>query len=720
MKRSVKVTVALIFVWLSSTAIGASLPRFDALRLDYRASDIRVLDSQGRLLQRMRADFEGRRGDWLGLDDVSPALIGAVIASEDRRFYAHNGVDLQAVAAAGWNRFVGSAQRGASTLTMQLAGLLDARHRRPAGGRGLIAKLNQALYAQALERRWSKQQILEAYLNLAPFRGELVGVDALSQVLFQKHASGLDAQEAALAAAMLRGPNVSAELLAKRACVLLVETRGEADCRDLKMFVDTKLRNGAVARVDRSELASHFARWVVTQDPPAPGAAVSTTISGALQHRVLAIVDRRLQALSGSNVRDAAVVVLENDSGAVLAYLGSSGKRSQAPWVDHAKALRQAGSTLKPFLYQQAIEQQRLTAVSLLDDGPLNLPTGNGLYVPRNYDERFSGWVSVRVALASSLNIPAVRALTMVDPGAFRDRLVSLGLPLEQRGDYYGYSLALGSADVSLLTLTNAYRALANLGKYSPIRLRPASDDSSVASAVQPVMQEAASWIVGDILSDTHARARTFGLDGPLTTPFWTAVKTGTSKDMRDNWTLGWSSRYTVGVWVGNSGGDAMREVSGVSGAGPIWHDIMTYLHGQAGSEPPPRPGNVHRAEVSFADALEPPRIDYFVGDTTLTHVKRVDAMGSAPTTARIVSPTDGAILALDPDIPPANQRVVFRAAASGPVAWRITGEDVVWSGEMLWMPRPGRHQIELLGEQGEVLDSLTLTVRGAAAVAAD
>src|SRR5690606_14107885 len=252
------------------------------------------------------------------------------------------------------------------------------------------------------------------------------------------------------------------------------------------------------------------------------------------QRRVLQIMDRRLHELAGSNVRDAAAVVLDNDSGQVLAYVGSSGRLSEAAWVDHARALRQAGSTLKPFLYQQAIEQQRLTTVSLLDDGPLNLTTGNGLYVPRNYDERFSGWVSVRTALASSLNIPAVRALTMVTPDAFRQRLVRLGLPLTHGGDYYGYSLALGSADVTLLSLTNAYRSLANLGRYSPVQFTLGRNQ-----AQKRVMDEAASWIVGDILSDRHARAPTFGLDGPLTTPFWTAVKTGTSRDMRDNWTVG-------------------------------------------------------------------------------------------------------------------------------------------------------------------------------------
>src|SRR5690606_37624264 len=156
--------------------------------------------------------------------------------------------------AAAWAVVTGAGQRGASTLTMQLAGLIENRHRRPAHGRGLLQKLDQAVYAQALERRWSKEQILEAYLNLVPFRGELVGVDALSRALFQKHASGLDVRESAIAAAMLRGRDVSASLLARRACGLLARTRQETDCFDMKLFVEARLRNQSSPRFDRSEL----------------------------------------------------------------------------------------------------------------------------------------------------------------------------------------------------------------------------------------------------------------------------------------------------------------------------------------------------------------------------------------------------------------------------------------------------------------------------------
>ena len=701
--------------------VGAAwaLPSYDKVRQAYRASDIVVQDRAGKPLQRVRADFHGRRGDWLALRDISPALRRAVVLSEDRRFRDHEGVDWRAVAAAAWGGLVHGQRRGASTLTMQLVGLVDTRFRRTHQRRSLAQKLDQAIQAQALEQLWTKDQILEAYLNLVSFRGELVGVDSLSRVLFQKHASGLDARESALAAVMLRGPNAPADVLARRACGLLRQMEASGECGGLADFVQISLLRRAAARGDSEGLAPHFARWVLGQHRLLPGQAVRTSIDAGLQRFVIEDMNRRLRALSRSNVRDAAVVVLDNATGQVLAYVGSSGPLSQAAWVDHARALRQAGSTLKPFLYAQAIEQQRLTAVSLLHDSPLNLATGNGLYIPRNYDEMFSGWVSVRTALASSLNIPAVRALTMVTPDAFQQRLAQLGLPLDRSGDFYGYSLALGSADVSLLTLSNAYRALANQGFYSPVQTQPLGLPPVDTRRVMPA---AAAWIVGDVLADRHARARTFGLDSPLGTPFWSAVKTGTSKDMRDNWCIGWSQYYTVGVWAGNSSGDSMRDVSGVTGAGPIWHDVMMRLHARTDSRQPAMPPGVTARKVSFEDGEEPPRRDYFVGDTALDVVSRSRLEAAEQDAApRIARPVDGTILALDPDIPPENQRLWLRAVnvaartAHG-VSWRIGDEALGTGGQASWLPRPGRHRVELLDAAGKVLDSVTVQVRGAQA----
>ncbi|MBV6307059.1 penicillin-binding protein 1C [Candidimonas humi] len=696
---------------------GAALPSYRQARLDYRASDVRILDRHGALLERVRLDYRGRRGDWVDLRDISPALQQAVILSEDRRFYQHAGVDWIAAAAAAWGNLWHTRRRGASTLSMQLVAMLEPGYGRGREGRSLRQKFEQAMQARRLERHWSKPQILEAYLNLAAFRGELVGVDALSRVLFGKHPSGLNAREAALAAVLLRGPNASPGVLRRRACRLLGEMGDGGECTGLAGFVRLSLEKAAGPLADTDSLAPQFARWLLQRHPAAAGQSLATTIDGGLQRYVLDSVDRNVRALRESNVRDAAVVVLDNRSGQVLAYVGSSGPMlSLTPQVDNARSLRQAGSTLKPFLYAQALQQERLTAVSLLDDAPLNLPTGGGLYIPRNYDNQFSGWVSVRTALASSLNIPAVRTLVMVTPDAFQQRLLRLGLPLDHSGDYYGYSLALGSADVTLLSLTNAYRALANEGRYSEAHVLPGTP----AGPWSRVYTRAAAWVVGDILSDRHARARTFGMDSPLTTPFWTAVKTGTSKDMRDNWTVGWSRRYTVGVWVGNSHGDSMRKVSGVSGAGPIWHDVMARLESGASASEPGMPPEVSRRHVSFDGGIEPDRSDVFIGDTAIDRVRlRAPLVRAEPVALRIAQPVDGTILALDPDIPPLNQKVWLRAAglsgqAAQNVRWQVDGKDVGTGAETPWAPWPGRHRVELLDGKGQLRDSAVIEVRGA------
>jgi penicillin-binding protein 1C len=187
-----------------------------------------------------------------------------------------------------------------------------------------------------------------------------------------------------------------------------------------------------------------------------------------LQRFAVASLQQHLRELQGRNVEDGAAVVLDNRSGEILAWVGSSGTLSQASEVDGVTALRQPGSTLKPFLYAQAIAEKRITAASLIEDSSAHIPTQNGLYIPQNYDRRFKGWVSARTALASSLNVPAVRTLVMVTPDAFFEQLKKLGLPLRESGGYYGFSLALGSSEVALLNLTNAYRALGNGGQYRP------------------------------------------------------------------------------------------------------------------------------------------------------------------------------------------------------------------------------------------------------------
>jgi penicillin-binding protein 1C len=329
-----------------------------------------------------------------------------------------------------------------------------------------------------------------------------------------------------------------------------------------------------------------------------------------------------------------------------------------------------------------------------------------------------------------------VRTLVMVTPHRFAKTLTALGLPLEQSGDYYGYSLALGSADVTLLSLTNAYRALANGGLAAP-----AADVARHAPLAQHrVFSADASYIIATVLSDNNARTRTFGFDSPLATRFFSAVKTGTSKDMRDNWTVGYTSRYTVGVWVGNADGQPMWDVSGVTGAAPIWAAIVGYLHRQVPGIAPRAPAGVVQTRVTFDGNIEPARNEWFVSGTqtpTVALAATVATAGSAAANAtatarmaaapastranaapRIGSPADGTLFALDPDIPAARQRIVFERASgsSGRSRWRLDGKPLGRDERVMWLPWPGRHVLELVNADGSGADRVRFEVRGATA----
>ena len=523
----VKQFLAIFLIAVCARATGAEAT-FYSIKSGYQPSDTQILDRHGELLQRLRTDATVRRGQWVGLADVSPALRTALVLSEDKRFYAHSGVDWQAVSSAAWGNLWNTKTRGASTITMQLAGLLDSELKPSASGRSVVQKIGQTVSAQMLERSWRKDQILEAYLNLVPFRGELVGIDALSRTLFGKAAHGLDAREAAVAAALVRAPNAKLAQVTQRACGVLQTIEAKADCTGLDMFTTAALQRRTF---DTSEgIAPHLGRVASRQLAKGPAAAITTSLRAPLQRFAVQTLQQQLHELQGRHVEDGAIVVLDNATGEVLAWVGSSGTLSAAAEVDGVTALRQPGSTLKPFLYAQAIAERRITAASLLEDASTHIPTAGGLYIPQNYDHQFKGWVSARTALGASLNVPAVRTLVMVSPDAFHDQLVALGLPLKESGGFYGYSLALGSAEVSLLHLTNAYRALGNGGRFSPTTFTVNSKP-----LFHPALDPRAAFIVTDILSDPLARARTFGSDSVLATRFWTAVKTGTSKDMRDN-----------------------------------------------------------------------------------------------------------------------------------------------------------------------------------------
>ncbi len=698
---------AVATVLVCAAAQAWAVPSFDAVRAAHAPSDVALLARDGRtVLATVRVDKTARRAAWVPVTDMSPALRHALLLSEDRRFWDHAGVDWRALAASAWGNAWNQRTRGASTLTMQLAGLIDEDLSRPAGGRSVVTKLQQIVHAQALERSWTKTQILEAYLNQVPLRGELLGVPAASQQLFGKHPSGLDTQEAAILAAMVRAPNAGSAALHKRACELLKQQA--LGCEGLGVTLDQALTRRPGPPLGEN-VAPHLARLMAAQSQAAtPGRApraFNSTLDAPLQRAASAALRRQLAELRGRNVEDGAVLVLDNDSGEVLAYVGSAGAgTSSAADVDFVQARRQPGSTLKPLLYALALQQRLITPASVLDDSPLQLQSsgaGGALYQPQNYDHVYRGPVSVRMALASSLNVPAVRVAAMLGPDKLFDGFNRAGLRLSDTAGFHGHALALGSADVTLLDLSNAYRMLARQGLLSPVRWQ--STVPARAAQARRVLPAPVAWQVADMLADPAARAATFGLDSPLVTRGFAAVKTGTSKDLRDNWCVGFTSRYTVGVWVGNASGAPMQAVSGVSGAAPVWREVVALLHARDPSRAAPPPaGLVAQGSDWYLSGTEP-------GVLKPVSLHSVAKLSAAFPQFGIQSPRDGTVIVLDPEIPARAQHLVFEGAAG---QWMVDGR-VVGSGRQVhWLPRPGRHVLERRSAEGS--DRVNFEVRAA------
>jgi penicillin-binding protein 1C len=716
-------------------------PEFARVKSGYEPSDAYLLDRHGTVLDSQRINFDVRRLGWVAVEDVSPALVAAIIDGEDRQFWIHRGVDWVSVLGALRDQGLHHRRRGASTISMQLASLLQGRSRDGNPLQQLSGKISQARLAINLERHWTKEQILEGYLNLLTYRGDQQGVAAAVDRLAGKTPASLTLPESLVMAALLPSPSADITRVVARSCARAAARHVPISCEIIRQTAESLLAGSHLAPVDH--LAPQLARSLLR----IPGQRLQTTLDADLQRHARATLRDQLSRLASKNVRDGAALIVDNESGEVLAYVGSAGSASHALEVDGVRAQRQAGSTLKPFLYELALERRYLTAASLLEDSPLNLDTASGVYIPQDYDHDFKGLVSVRSALAGSLNVPAVRTLVLVGVEAFRNRLHELGYEgITQGGDYYGYSLALGSAEVTLWEQAQAYRTLARGGAFSALRLLPKHEaaakaslpDGSLPTASFPlptasfplptaspdhqVLPEDASFIVADILSDRGARALTFGLDNHLNTPFWSAAKTGTSKDMRDNWCIGFSSRYTVAVWVGNFEGDAMHDVSGVTGAAPVWHELITAAQESSDSIEPTPPVGVTEASIRFApsvgrdpvegDPVEPARREWFLSGAALENTIAASGRGSV---ARLENPANGMIIALDPDVPLENQRVPISVrGARARMTLKLNDHPLGTATTLqLWTPRPGSYRLTLEDADGRVVDRILFTVRG-------
>jgi len=529
-------------------------------------------------------------GTILGRDDrhtiavplarVAPVFLQAMLAIEDRRFTAHGALDpLSAARAAFAALATHRLPAGASTLSMQLA-----RQLVPVG-EGWRGKIVEFAVAQRLENGLTKAQILEAYVNRAPMGSNIYGVEAAARTYFGSDAARLDLAQAALLAGLPNDPVGLDPYLhpgAARARQRLVLARmRQAGFIDAAREARAASEELAFAPPQRGLLAAPHLLFFLAPRVAPERELVRTTIDRRLQRFVETQIRDVVASLAGSDVRHAAAIVIANRTGEVLAYAGSpdyfdpnQGRN------DGVQALRQPGSTLKPFLYELALERRRLRPTTILADVPVAYAIpGARLYRPADYSQRFAGPVRPRIALADSLNVPAVRVLERVGVPAFLDRLHALGFEhLDKSPDYYGLGLTLGGGEVTLYELARAYASLARGG--AATALTTTLDGSVPPDGARGAAPGDPAWLwVTGVLADPAARAAAFGPNSILGLPFPAAVKTGTSSDFRDTWTAGFTRDYTVAVWVGNFDGRPMRGISGVTGAAPLWNRIMLHLH---------------------------------------------------------------------------------------------------------------------------------------------
>jgi len=695
-------------------------------------SSVVLLDRDGEPLDhRVRADYYRHRAT--SLDDLPEDLIHATLAAEDKRFYEHGGVDFRATARAlrdSWEkeRFVS----GASTVTQQTVKLSSNK-----ASRTLPTKVRECLTARHVEMTYDKEHILTAYFNHLDYGNRSQGPLQAARHYFDKPLSQLSLAECALLAGLPQAPsrlnprrNPKAALKRRNWILdrMAIVYKIPAERIELAKAEPLQLNRGR-----REIRAPHLAQLM--QHSQKLGKDVRTSLSASLQKDVTEIVQKQIVALQKKHIQHAAVVVIDNATGEVLAHVGSPFfHQSNSGQIDATRTPRSPGSALKPFTYLLAYEKGGMTPATIIEDIPTRYSDARGEKDFVNYNRHHIGPVTIHQALANSLNVPAVRALNSVGgAAALQETLTDFGITtLNQEPIHYGLGLTLGSGDVTLLELTNAYASLARMGIYKPVSYLAGSKSKD-----RHVASYRSCWMLAQTMTDNSARSAAFGTDSPLRLPFPCAVKTGTSTDFRDNWCLGFTKDFTVGVWAGNLDNSPMRGISGVTGAGPIFHATMMRLHESRKPAWFARPKDMTDCFVHVTTGKRMPRS---TGDTMVLTLpidrlplpsqrKDFDVMGrtlldiryaawmekegdrnrfaiteqnnqliTAKTPLRILSPSREARYLLDPDLP--GQGRLLRLTTDFP------GE-VTWSCDTLKIETvDGNHTAQLV--EGEHLITLT------------
>lgn len=652
--------------------------------------------------------------DSVPLEAIPPLLRTAFVMAEDQHFYTHSGVDWRARCVALWQDLKAlRAVRGASTITEQTVRML---HPRP---RTVWSRWLEGWEAQALERRFAKGQILEFYLNQVPYARRRRGVVQAARGWFDRDLSTLSPTEMLSLAVMVRAP------------ARLNPKTGEADLRRrVAVLAERMAKAGLLAGLDPQAVAQaplelqppslpvaagHFVRYLrrdAAALASANGGRLDTTLDASLQARVQTILDTRLHDLRKRDVGDGAVLVLDLQSGEILAWVNGGGDDPQVEgsMIDAILTPRQPGSTLKPLLYAKALDQG-WTAATVIDDAPIAGQVGAGQHAFRNYSRRFYGPLRLRDCLGNSLNTPAVRAIEKVGQQSFLDLLHRLGFAsLDRPAEVYGLGLALGNGEVTLLELARAYATLANAGVLRPVS---AVFGAAPAEARQRIFSAESASVIGNILSDPEARRLEFGRGSVLNLPLQTAVKTGTSTDYCDAWAIGFDYRYVVGVWMGNLSRKPMRDVTGAVGPGLVLRSVFAELtRYEEGAPLYLSPRLVCRKICRISGRLAGPHCpsmqEWFAPGTQLQPCTLHDSVKPATAPAGhaggfvLAQPTAGLAIACDPRIPDALESFAFElpdGMAPQSTLWRVDGAVAGRSGagerRLLWTLQKGTHRLQ-------------------------
>jgi len=628
MSRKIQIITAVICLLGFAFVAMAIKTRMDMKPLPHSLSSITGMVKKPRLLDRhgipLTTTYTGAWNlhDQKALHDIPSFLQKAFIFSEDRRFYAHGGVDwLARLHALVQNIRAGRAVRGASTLTEQVVRLI---HPRP---RTIWSRWIEGFEARQLEKANTKPDILWFYLNQVPYASRRRGIAQAARFYFDRDVASLNLKESMALTVLVRAPDYYD----------LYRHPGRIDAPLGALGMGMKNR-GILAPIQYQTItaqpfelnhpalsvkAPHFARFVLNHPDPFNGGSlingespkkIHTTLDGSLQHRVQTLLDTALASHRDRKVHNGAALVVDHGTGEILAWAVGADKEKNDPGypfsqthsdkndshaatsqypdqhktkthgqaINGVTALRQPGSAMKPFVYALALEKG-WTAATLIQDSPLAARVGMGMHAYHNYSGQHYGAVTLRNALGNSLNIPAVRTIQFVGVEDYLTRLRTLGFTtLNQHPDFYGDGLALGNGEVSLYELVQAYTVLANQGRLIPLR----TVSGRPMQYTQQIFSKEVTSLMGHILSDAGARTLEFGRGGLLNFPVQTAVKTGTSSDYRDAWAMGYNCNFTVGVWMGNLDGSPTRGMTGSRGPAFVLRSIFARLNQMRDTRP--------------------------------------------------------------------------------------------------------------------------------------